>query len=583
MKKTKIVCTLGPACESDEVLEQMMYAGMDVARINFSHGTHEVHKERIDRFKALREKLGTHTPILLDTKGPEIRIKSFKNSSVTLEAGKSFTLCMYETEGDENKVSITHTGLYKDINIGSRILIDDGLIELAAEKINENEIVCRVVNGGPVSNNKGVNVPGAHLSLEFLSERDKADIEFGIREDVDFIAASFTQCAEDILKIRNFLELNNCHDILIIAKIENAAGVANIDEILNVADGIMVARGDLGVEIPLEDIPVIQKSIISKAYSAGIPVITATQMLESMTKNPRPTRAEMTDVANAIYDGSSAIMLSGETAIGKYPIDAVKTMAKIAERTEADINYSKRFYMLEQTGFRGVTTAVSHAACTTSLDLNAKAIIAVSKSGKTLRGISRFRPETIIVGCTPSQKTCRQLKLSWGVYPLMIEEKSNTDELFDHAVNTARENGLVSFGDLAVLTAGTPLGVSGTTNMIKVVIIGDTLATGVGIGSGVVCGELCVCEDDEFAEKNFRSNTILVIPYTTNKIIDIIRSAKGIICEQSGEDSHAAIIGRALNIPVIVGARGATKILKSGTAVTLDAQKGIVFNGNITN
>lgn len=581
MKKTKIVCTLGPACESDEVLEQMMYAGMDVARINFSHGTHEQHKERIDRFKKLRERLGTHTPILLDTKGPEVRIKSFANSPVTLEAGQSFTLCMYDTEGDETKVSVTHTGLYKDITNGSRILIDDGLIELVAEKITELEIVCRVINGGQVSNNKGVNVPGAHLSLEFLSERDKSDILFGIREDVDFIAASFTQCADDILKIRHFLEHNNCHDILIIAKIENAAGVANIDEILTVADGIMVARGDLGVEIPLEDIPVIQKSIISKAYSAGMPVITATQMLESMTKNPRPTRAEITDVANAIYDGSSAIMLSGETAIGKYPVDAVKTMAKIAERTESDIDYEERFSRLEQTGFKGVTTAVSHAACTTSLDLNAKAIIAVSKSGKTLRRISRFRPETIIVGCTPSNKTCRQLKLSWGVYPLMIEEKSNTDELFDHAVNTARENGLVAFGDLAVLTAGTPLGVSGTTNMIKVVIIGDTLATGVGVGSGIVCGELCVCKDDADAEKNFKSDTILVIPFTTNKIIDTIRSAKGIICEQSGEDSHAAIIGQALGIPVIVGAHGATKILKSGTAVTLDAKKGIVFNGNI--
>lgn len=581
MKKTKIVCTLGPACESDEVLEQMMYAGMDVARLNFSHGTHELHKERIDRFKKLREKLGTHTPLLLDTKGPEIRIKSFKNSSVTLEAGQSFTLCMYDTEGDETKVSVTHTGLYKDITNGSRILIDDGLIELVAEKITDKEIICRVINGGQVSDNKGVNVPGAHLSLEFLSERDKSDILFGIREDVDFIAASFTQCADDILKIRHFLEHNNCHDILIIAKIENAAGVANIDEILSVADGIMVARGDLGVEIPLEDIPVIQKSIISKAYSAGMPVITATQMLESMTKNPRPTRAEITDVANAIYDGSSAIMLSGETAIGKYPVDAVKTMAKIAERTESDINYRERFSRLEQTGFKGVTTAVSHAACTTSLDLNAKAIIAVSKSGKTLRRISRFRPETVIIGCTPSKKTCRQLKLSWGVYPLMIEEKSNTDELFDHAVSTARENGLVAFGDLAVLTAGTPLGVSGTTNMIKVVIIGDTLATGVGIGSGIVCGELCVCADDTDAEKNFKSDTILVIPFTTNKIIDTIRSAKGIICEQSGEDSHAAIIGQALGIPVIVGARGATKILKSGTAVTLDAKKGIVFNGNI--
>ena len=581
MKKTKIVCTLGPACQSDEVLEQMMHAGMDVARINFSHGTHESHKITIDRFKALRERLGTHTPLLLDTKGPEIRIKTFKESPVTLNEGDTFTLCMYDTEGDETKVSITHTGLYKDISVGSRILIDDGLIELSVEKLNEREIVCRVINGGQVSNNKGVNVPGAHLSLDFLSERDRSDIEFGIREDFDFIAASFTQCADDILKIRHLLDSHNCHDILIIAKIENAAGVANIEEILNAADGVMVARGDLGVEIPLEDIPVIQKSIISKAYTAGKPVITATQMLESMTKNPRPTRAEITDVANAIYDGSSAIMTSGETAIGKYPVEVVKTMVKIAERAESDIDYSNRFSRLSPKGFLGVTTAVSHAACTTSLDLNAKAIIAVSKSGKTLRMISRFRPKTMIIGCTPVEKTCRQLMLSWGVYPLMIEERENTDELFDHAVNRSIENGLVSLGDLAVLTAGTPLGISGTTNMIKVVIIGDTLATGTGIGSDAVCGELCVCKNDEDAQKNFKSGTILVIPFTTNKIIDVVRSAKGIICEQGGEDSHAAIIGRALNIPVIVGAAGATKILKSGTAVTLDSKKGIVFNGNI--
>ncbi|MBQ7821160.1 MAG: pyruvate kinase, partial [Clostridia bacterium] len=408
MKKTKIVCTLGPACESDEILEQMMRAGMDVARMNFSHGTQQQHKIKIDRFKALREKLGTHTPLLLDTKGPEIRIKSFKESPVTLNEGDLFTLCLYDTEGDETKVSITHTGLYKDISVGSRILIDDGLIEMSVEKLNEREIVCRIINGGQVSDNKGVNVPGAHLSLEFLSERDRSDIEFGIREDFDFIAASFTQCADDILKIRHLLESHNCHDILIIAKIENAAGVANIDEILNVADGVMVARGDLGVEIPLEDIPVIQKSIISKAYTAGKPVITATQMLESMTKNPRPTRAEITDVANAIYDGSSAIMTSGETAIGKHPVEVVKTMVKIVERTESDIDYSSRFSRLSPKGFLGVTTAVSHAACTTSLDLNAKAIIAVSKSGKTLRMISRFRPETIIIGCTPVEKTCRQ-------------------------------------------------------------------------------------------------------------------------------------------------------------------------------
>jgi pyruvate kinase len=343
----------------------------------------------------------------------------------------------------------------------------------------------------------------------------------------------------------------------------------------------MVARGDLGVEIPLEDIPIIQKSIISKAYTAGKPVITATQMLESMTKNPRPTRAEITDVANAIYDGSSALMTSGETAIGKHPAEVVRTMVKIAKRTESDIDYSSRFSRLSPKGFLGVTTAVSHAACTTSLDLDAKAIIAVSKSGKTIRMISRFRPKTEIIGCTPIEKTCRQLMLSWGVYPVLIEEKSNTDELFDHAVSRALENSLVSLGDLAVLTAGTPLGFSGTTNMIKVAIIGDTLVTGVGIGNNAVCSELCVCQSEKDALDNFKSGSILVIPYTTNKIIDIVRNAKGIICEQSGEDSHGAILARAFGIPAIIGAVGATKILTSNTAVTLDPKKGIVFSGEI--
>ncbi|MBQ4136670.1 MAG: pyruvate kinase [Clostridia bacterium] len=581
MKKTKIVCTLGPACESEGVLEEMLLSGMDVARINFSHGSREQHKEKIDRFKAVRERLGLHTPLLLDTKGPEVRIKTFESSPVTLNDGDSFTLCLYDTPGDNTKVSITHTGLYKDITRDSRILIDDGLIELSVERLDEREIVCRVISGGQVSDNKGVNVPGAHLSLDFLSERDREDILFGIKEDFDFIAASFTQCADDILKIRRLLEENGGEDILVIAKIENGAGVANIDEILSVSDGIMVARGDLGVEIPLEDIPIIQKSIISKAYTAGKPVITATQMLESMTKNPRPTRAEITDVANAIYDGSSALMTSGETAIGKHPAEVVRTMVKIAMRTESDIDYSSRFSRLSPKGFLGVTTAVSHAACTTSLDLDAKAIIAVSKSGKTIRMISRFRPKTAIIGCTPIEKTCRQLMLSWGVYPVLIEEKSNTDELFDHAVSRALDSSLVSLGDLAVLTAGTPLGFSGTTNMIKVAIIGDTLVTGTGIGSRAVCSELCVCQSEKDALDNFKSGSILVIPYTTNKIIDIVRNAKGIICEQAGEDSHGAILARAFDIPAIIGAAGATKILTSNTAVTLDPKKGIVFGGDI--
>ncbi len=473
MKKTKIVCTLGPANEADEVLEKIILSGADVLRMNFSHGDHAYHKKNADRVKAIRQKLGLYTPLLLDTKGPEIRIKSFKNSSAILEKGQDFRLFLYDTDGDENGVSITHARLHGDVSVGDRILIDDGLIEMRVESADSREIVCTVINGGVLHNGKGVNVPGVHLSLDFLSERDKADIEFAVREDVDFIAASFTQCAQDITEIRHYLENLGSRDIHIIAKIESAAGVANIDEILEVSDGVMVARGDLGVEIPLEEIPVIQKSIISKAYSAGKPVITATQMLESMTHNPRPTRAEICDVANAIYDGSSAIMLSGETAIGEYPVEAVRTMSKIARRTENDIDYISRFEQITECG-SDITGAVSHAACQAAVDLGASAIIAVSESGYTPRMLSRFRPDTGIIGCSPTPKSCRQLMLSWGVTPLKTDEVDSTDKLFENAAEKALSSRLVNPGELAVVVAGTPLKTPGTTNMLKAITLGDT-------------------------------------------------------------------------------------------------------------
>ena len=475
MKKTKIVCTLGPACEDDGVLEKIILSGADVLRMNFSHGNHEYHRKNADRVKAIRKKLGLYTPLLLDTKGPEVRIKSFKASPVTLEAGQDFRFFMHDAEGDERGVSVTHTRLYADVSVGDRILVDDGLIEMRVESAEHREIVCRVINGGVLHSGKGVNVPGVQLSLDFLSDRDRADIEFAVREDIDFIAASFTQCADDVLQIRRYLGELGSRDTHIIAKIESAAGVANIDEILAVSDGVMVARGDLGVEIPLEEIPVIQKSIISKAYSVGKQVITATQMLESMTHNPRPTRAEICDVANAIYDGSSAIMLSGETAIGDYPVETVRTMAKIARRTENDIDYAGRFARISERG-GDITSAVSHAACQAALDLGASAIIAVSESGYTPRMLSRFRPGTGIIGCSPSLKSCRQLMLSWGVTPLKTDEVDSTDALFENAAERALEAGLVNTGELAVVVAGTPLKTPGTTNMLKAITLGDTLS-----------------------------------------------------------------------------------------------------------
>ena len=582
MLKTKIVCTLGPASSDESVLREMMLAGMNVARFNFSHGDYPSHKEKADLIKKLRAELDLPVALMLDTKGPEIRLGDFKNGKVTLRAGQTFTLCADEIEGDENQVHFTYPGLYRDITIGTRILIDDGLIELRAVSMDEQKIVCEVLNGGPVSNHKGVNVPGVKLSVPFLSEKDRADIAFGVREDFDFIAASFTQSAQDILSIRAELASLGANDSMrIIAKIENAAGVANADEILEASDGIMVARGDMGVEIPMEDIPVIQKQLISKCYNAGKQVITATQMLESMTRQPRPTRAEITDVANAIYDGTSAIMLSGETAAGLYPVESVRTMARIAARAESDIDYRARFGEIHQKTYKNVTNAVSHAACTTAIDLRAAAIITVTKSGATARQISRYRPDIPIIGCSPDAKTCRFMNMSWGVTPVLMQEKTNTDELIAHALEVASAKKLIADGDVVVITAGIPVGISGTTNMLKVEIVGNVLVTGTGVTHKSVCGNLCVCHNDEEIKREFHDGDILVAPSVSSELLESLRHAAGIICELGGKDSYAAMVGEILNIPVIVGAVGATRILHSGTTVTMDSSRGLVFSGTL--
>lgn len=578
MRKTKIICTLGPASETEEVIRELILSGMDVARINFSHGEHSEHKKKVEIIKKLREELGTHTALLLDTKGPEVRLKKFKDGRATLKTGDSFSLYLNDREGDEKGVSITYTGLWHDVTVGSRILVDDGLIELRVDSATENEIKTVVLNGGTLSNNKGINVPGIKLSMPFLSEKDKADLAFGVREGFDFIAASFTQSAEDIRMMRDELEKHGGEDIRIIAKIENTAGVENVDEILNEADGIMVARGDLGAEVPMENIPILQKQLISKCYNAGKQVITATQMLESMTQNPRPTRAEITDVANAIYDGTSATMLSGETAMGKYPVEAVKRMAKIAVRTERDIDYKKRFFDNRFGGFTNVTDAISHATCTTAHDLGAKAIITVTTSGYTARLLSRFRPQTDIIACSPSKKACRHMNMSWGVIPLYVDKVAeSSEELLEMAINESYKNDLVEYGDLVVITAGLPLGVSGTTNMLKVQMVGDVLLAGNGIVDKSVCGKLCVCATDAEALTKFENGDIIVIPSASDRIIGILRHASAIICERGGDDSYAAIVGKTLNIPVIVGAENATKILKTGTTVTVDGKLGMVY------
>ena len=471
MRKTKIVCTLGPATDNEDVLRKLMLAGMNVARLNFSHGTHEEQKKRMDMVKKLRAELGLPIAILLDTKGPEIRTRDFEGGKVEVKAGDFFTLTTRDIVGDSTITSITYKDLYKDVQVGTHILIDDGLIELEVTSISGEDILCTVITGGPISNHKGINVPDVHLNMPYLSEADESDILFGIEQDVDFVAASFVRSAKDVLEIRELLNANGGQRINIISKIENSEGVNHIDDIIYVSEGIMVARGDMGVEIPCEEVPVIQKMIINKVYMAGKQVITATQMLDSMIKNPRPTRAETTDVANAIYDGTSAVMLSGESAAGKYPVEAVEMMAKIAERAEAAIDYKKNFYHYERAANQNVTDAVCHAACTTAIDLNAAAVIIVTKSGVSARNISKYRPSCNIIAGTTSDKAYRQLNMSWGVTPVHLEEQNEVFTLFDHAVAAGKKQGLLQAGDKVVIGAGVPLGISGNTNMLKVQVV----------------------------------------------------------------------------------------------------------------
>lgn len=576
MRKTKIICTLGPATDDDNVLKQLMIEGMDVARFNFSHGDHAQHKLNKERVERLRTELGLPVATLLDTKGPEIRVKDFKYGKITLSAGQKFTLTTREVTGDDKQVSITYKNLPEDVKVGNTILIDDGLIDMVVEEITDTDIICRVENGGIVSDHKGVNVPRVSLSLPYISEADREDIIFGIENDFDFIAASFVRTADDVLQIRKILDEYGCNNINIISKIENMQGVENIDEIIKVSDGIMVARGDMGVEIPLEEVPVIQKMIIKKVYNADKQVITATQMLDSMMKNPRPTRAEATDVANAIYDGTSAIMLSGETAAGKYPVEALRTMIRIASRAEDDIDYIKRFHDRDSMVNPDITSAISHATCTTAMDLGAAAIVTVSKSGKTARMISKYRPSCPIIGCSPIEKVCRQINLSWGVQPLLIPEENNVDDLFEDAVNAAQKKGYVKNGEITVITAGVPLGVSGTTNLVKVQVVGHILVKGESINDRKVIGSLCVCRNEDELKNNYKDGDIIVIPETSNGVIDQLKTASAIVCEKGGVNSHAAIVGLSLDIPVLLGVENATKILKSGAIVTVDGRDGVV-------
>ena len=578
MRKTKIICTLGPSTDKDGVLRELVANGMNVARFNFSHGSYEEHGGRLAKLKALREELGKPVAALLDTKGPEIRLKEFKNGVEMLEAGQTFTLTTREVEGTKEICSITYTDLPQDVHEGGTIMLDDGLIKLQIQTVNDTDIVCTVLNNGKIKNKKGVNVPGVHLSMPYMSQRDKDDIIFGIQQGYDFIAASFVRTAQDVYDIRNLLNQYDSN-IRIIAKIENREGVNNIDSILAAADAVMVARGDLGVEIDFTELPGIQKTIIDRSFSFGKPIVTATQMLDSMIVNPRPTRAEISDVANAIYDGTSAIMLSGETAAGAYPVEALKTMSAIAERTEQEGFHLRGRMMDSNPGKISVSDATAHAACLTARDVNAAAIVTVSESGTTARLLSKYRPQQPIIACVMREQVQRQLSLSWGITPLMMSLAHSTDELIEMSTALAKENGYLHNGELAVVTAGVPVGVSGTTNMIKIHMVGNCLATGVGVGpenNDVASGKACVCRTMDEVRAKFKPGMVLVVPSTSNEMLSFVRDAAALVVEEPGLNSHAAIAGKALLKPTVVGAAGATSHIRDGLMVAVDCAHGSV-------
>ena len=577
-RKTKIVCTIGPASESPDVLSKLIEGGMNVARLNFSHGSHESHLMLSGVIKKLREELGRPVALLADTKGPEIRIKTFKESPVTLTCGETFTLTTREVEGTSAMVSVTFTGLPGTVDRGDKILLDDGLIELAVEQKTKTDITCRILNGGVLSNKKSVNLPGIKTNMPYMDAKDEADIKFAYGNDFDYVALSFVRTARDVVQVKNYLEGLGPSRCELIAKIENAEGVANIDEIIREADGIMVARGDLGVEIPFEELPAIQKMLINKCYTAGKKVITATQMLESMVKNPRPTRAEVTDIANAIYDGTSAIMLSGETAAGKYPVESLETMRKIAEQTERSIDYKQRFNARKQDGMsKNITNAISFATCSTAHELGAVAIVAVTRNGSAGRMISRFRPQTPIIVSTPLPKTYMQMALAWGVIPLLSEVAESPDALYKAVADQIMELGYAKDGDLIVITGSSSAG-SGITNAMQVHVLGNILASGKGIaGESRVSSRVSVFSR-RAASRQFASGDILVIDKTTTEILRMIKRAKGLITEEEASESGAVAAAIALDIPVIASVENATRLITDGSAVLLDPTRGEIYN-----
>lgn len=582
MRNTKIVCTIGPASESVETLEQLMDAGMNVARLNFSHGDYEEHGARIKNIREAAANRNKNVAILLDTKGPEIRTNRFKGGKAEIQSGSTVYIAMDEVEGNAERFSVSYPGLINDVSVGSKILLDDGLIELEVVSIDKenNEIATKALNSGEIKNTKGVNVPNVSLNLPGMTEKDKEDIIFGIKNNVDFIAPSFIRRASDVLEIRQVLEEHLGNRINIIPKIENQEGVDRIEEILEVSDGLMVARGDLGVEIPAEDVPLVQKELIKRCNLVGKPVITATQMLDSMQRNPRPTRAEASDVANAIFDGTDAIMLSGETAAGMYPVESVQTMNNIALKTESALQHknilSERSKLVEMT----ITEAISQSVTHTAMNLDVQTIITPTESGHTARMISKYRPKQTILAVTFNERVNRQLALVWGVHPVQGEKTDSTDEMLDVAIERALSAGICSHGNRVIITAGVPVGESGTTNLLKVHIIGDVLAKGQGIGRQSAYGKAVIALNKEEAIQKVSSGDILVTYGTDRDMMPAIEKAGGIITVEGGLTSHAAVVGLSLGIPVIVGVENALELLKDGQDITIDGTKGDIYDGH---
>ncbi|KMK74555.1 pyruvate kinase [Alkalihalobacillus pseudalcaliphilus] len=581
MRKTKIVCTIGPASETVEQLVSLMEAGMNVARLNFSHGDFAEHGARIENIREASKRTGKNVAILLDTKGPEIRTQTLENGVAELRAGQKLIVSMNEIVGNSERISITYPELVNDVHIGSTILLDDGLIELEVVEVRADELVTEVKNSGILKNKKGVNVPNVSVNLPGITDKDAADILFGVEQGVDFVAASFVRRASDVLEIRELLENNGGETIKIIPKIENQEGVDNIDEILQVSDGLMVARGDLGVEIPVEEVPLVQKQLIKKCNAEAKPVITATQMLDSMQRNPRPTRAEASDVANAIFDGTDAIMLSGETAAGDYPVEAVKTMNKIAARAEQGLNYKALLNKIAKAEDAMTTTsAIGQSVVHTSFNLKTPYILSATESGYTAQIVSRYRPKSDIIAVTSNPSVYRQLSLVWGVFPVLGEKAKSTDHMLEITVDAAVKSGMIKQGERVVITAGVPVGESGTTNLIKVHVIGEVVAKGQGIGKSSVTGQVVVATNAQEAIEKVKANSILVMQSTDKDMIPAFEKAAAVITEEGGLTSHAAVVGISLNTPVIVGVEGALRLFNEGEEITVDSTRGDIYRGH---